>query len=589
MTNPSTEEKRKSKSRFSLKKKLSSTRKKNKNRSSNINKTTNGGNGEGSAEFGCSSGSFHEPSEELTNQAQHDELQSSDETEDKPDTQKRDRRKSNLKNKALLGNAGNAGNPKKTASSDNNNNNSNNSKRPNKKKSAVPNNKVPSGHAQVPVQSNVPASAYGLNKQINGKNVQYTVNEKGESVQFSVNKKGVPELWLQVDHDQCLVSPMTIASASSSSLSTTQQSLDSQPMSSSKQDLFMKTSLLTIGEGGKPKENGVRPKVNSLMGERTSENIEDDGEDDDSIAAEEQLLNQFDDTYKKAAAELPKPRAKNKKVAGKKKKKKEKDKKKRSKATESGDEDDRKTQPQSNSAMPSAKIPSLEERSSIKLPPAKNGGKSVKKIKRKSEKARVKDMKAIAEDEPTKDMKAIVEEPISPPPAPPRPQTTPPSAGGGRRVSRRIQRINSTPASTFSSLDTSSPEPKDSKARASVMLSPIRQGSLSKSTRSSTYESPRRMNLKDLRKRFGSQQSEISLSLSPAARAAGSYGEVPSELQAYGRPTDQRSKRPGLKRKEYRMSQRSLRNLEPESSVSDDDQDDNLVEYLKSSNYKLDL
>lgn len=560
MANPSTEEKRKSKGRFSLRKK-SSSKKKTKNRL--INKTTNG---EVSAEFLAFSGSLHEPSAEMSPQPPNIHTQAQHESEEKEDRQpeKRDRRKSKHKQKASSGNHATQ-QPKKTSSDPN--------KLANKKKSAP---KVEDRH--LPDQSNAPVNAYGLDKQSKGKSVQYKINDKGESVQFSVNQKGVPELWLQVDHDQCLVSPMTVNSsaysASSSSLSTTQQSLEDrkeEPMSASKQDLFMKTSLLTIGLDGKPKENGVRPKAKSLMGEQ-----ETSDSDDDSIAAEEQLLNQFDDTYKKAS-ELPKPRGK-KKAAVKKKKKKEKDKdkdkKKRAKAAESGDEDDRKAQPQSNSVMPSTKIPSLEERSSIKLP-AKNG-KSGKKIKRKSEKVRA------------KDMKAIDEEPVSPTPQPPPPEVSPPSSGG-RRVIRRIQRINSTPAPTFATLDTSSPpQVNDTKLNGSVAMANNKKGS-SNTTRSSTYESPKRMNLKDLRKRFGSQQSDAYLGLSPAALAAGGYGEMPSELQVYGRPSDQRSKRPGLKRKEYRMSQRSLRNLAPESSGSEDDQDGNLVEYLKNSNYKLDL
>ncbi|KAL3933434.1 MAG: hypothetical protein SGBAC_010398 [Bacillariaceae sp.] len=495
----------------------------------------------------------------IRTQAQHE----SEETEGRQ-SEKRDRRKSKQKQKASSGNHV-AQQPKKTSSDP--------KKLTNKKKSAP---KVEDGH--LPDQSNVPVNTYGLDKRSKGKSVQYKINDKGESVQFSVNQKGVPELWLQVDHDQCLVSPMTVNSsaysASSSSLSTTQQSLEDrkeQPMSASNQDIFMKTSLLTIGEDGKPKENGVRPKAKSLMREQ-----ETSDSDDDSIAAEEQLLNQFDDTYKKAS-ELPKPKGK-KKAAIKKKKKKEKDKdkdkKKRAKAAESGDEDDRKAQPQSSSVMPSTKIPSLEDRSSIKLP-AKNG-KSGKKIKRKSEKVRA------------KDMKAIDEEPVSPTPLPPPPEVSPPSSGG-RRVIRRIQRINSTPAPTFATLDTSSPQQvNDTKLHGSVAMAKNKKGS-SNTTRSSTYESPKRMNLKDLRKRFGSQQSDTHLGLSPAALAAGGYGEIPSELQVYGRPSDQRSKRPGLKRKEYRMSQRSLRNLAPESSGSEDDQDGNLVEYLKNSNYKLDL
>mmetsp|Transcript_11130 Transcript_11130/g.26831 ORF Transcript_11130/g.26831 Transcript_11130/m.26831 type:complete len:581 (-) Transcript_11130:1931-3673(-) len=580
MPNPSTEEKRKNKGRFSLRKKNSSNKKKHKK------KNGSNGPGEGSSEFLSSPGSLQEPSEEMSpqspnhnnhNHAQHE----AEETEEKH-TEKRNRRKSKHKHRASANSGNNPGNSaqqKKASSSSADPN-----KLPNKKKAAahkVENGRVPAGQS-----NNAPVSAYGLDKQAEGKNVQYTVNEKGESVQFSIDQKGVPELWLQVDHDQCLVSPMTVNSsayASSSSLSTTQQSMDSKdPMSASKQDLFMKTSLLTIGEGGKPKENGVRPKVNSLMGGRTS----DTDDDDDSIAAEEQLLNQFDDNYKKAS-ELPKPKGK-KKVAGKKKKKKEKDKdsskdkKKHSKSAErmemSGDEDDRKAQSQSNSIMPSAKIPSLEERSSIKLP-AKNG-KSGKKVKRKSEKLKA------------KDMKATFEEPTSPNPPPPPPTTTPPSSGGGRRPVRRIRRINSVPASTFATMDTSSPvATKDVKTRTSVAVGNNNKKGSSNTTRTSTYESPRRMNLKDLRKRFGPQQSEAALTLSPAARAAGGYVEMPTELQAYGRPSAdlQRPKRPGLKRKEYRMSQRSLRNLEPESSVSDDDEDGNLVEYLKNSNYKLDL
>jgi len=402
-----------------------------------------------------------------------------------------------------------------------------------------------------------PASTYGLNQHAEKKNVQYTVNETGESMQVSV------------DHDQCLVSPMTVSSssfgpASSSSLSTTQQSLDSKDrqdatrMSTSNRDLFMETSLLTIGESGKKK----------VSAEDTGKSSDDD-ESDDSIAAEEHL---YDDTNKDAS-KSPKKASGKGKVTRKERKKKDKQKKKtKKKVVEiSGDRDDRKAQPQTTTVVPSAKIPSLEEISSTKL--STNNGKSGKKIKRNFEKVR-------------SPYKSIGEIPDAPPPAdrtPPPPALTLPTSASGKVHGRpRIQLKRSLSASAFASAKLTSPKAGKSDSTATTA---VRRSS---SARTHSHDSSRRMGLEELRERFGAQHESIP-TLSPIAAAAVGHVEMPAELQAYGLPDVHRAKRPGLKKKEYRMSQRSLRNLEPELSGTDDDEDDNLVAYLKNSKYKLDL
>ena len=67
---------------------------------------------------------------------------------------------------------------------------------------------------------------------------QYSVHEKGEMIEFKINDQGMPELWLQVDHSQVLVSPLTEAHAKPRS----------GIMSTSKKNIMTKISLLSIHE-----------------------------------------------------------------------------------------------------------------------------------------------------------------------------------------------------------------------------------------------------------------------------------------------------------------------------------------------------
>lgn len=401
-------------------------------------------------------------------------------------------------------------------------------------------------------------------------NVQYAVNEKGEFVQFSINQKGIPELWLQVDHSKCLVSPLTVNSNAYPHLNTSTGEI--VMMSNSKKNLMMKTSLLSIVENDNLKNNTPR----GLMG-----SSEVDGEDSDG--AEERFLSQYkhlnvndkvtvsprpNATATAAVVEKTKATTKSSRNSSSGAKKKVKKKKRRNSGDRwdmSGDEEEQGAKTQGNSAVPSAKIPSLEQRISVKIP---SSSKSNRNKKEKSSSRHKKDS--------SKSPKVVEERKKA------STHNNKSSSGtGGRRKIRRSHSMPRQPPSPHANNTKNEKQPKEPPERGITR-------SISYKTYSHNNSDQKKMGVSELRDRFGSERSLLADDNEYYDTNGEPYVEMPAELQAYGLPAKvKRQKgRPSLEQKEYQMSKRSLRNLEPDSS--DDEEDENLVKYLKTS-YKMDL
>jgi hypothetical protein len=246
------------------------------------------------------------------------------------------------------------------------------------------------------------------------------------------------------------------------------------------------------------------------------------------------------------------PKVKMNKEKGKKKKKKKDKKKKPGERWDiAGDEAEQGARTQGNSVVPSTKIPNLERRSSVRIPssskPRKKSSSKIKKSDKSGKKKESKTPKAEEEDE------------------------------------LKLENKSSTRRNSF-------PPPPSEPSQQSQQSEKSTQKVLTRSASYKTYShnGGHRMDVTELRERFGSQRNlhtdqEHQYHEEDDSSA---HVEKPTELKAYALPAKVKPARPGLPRKGYQMSERSLQNLDPESA--DDDEEDNLLKYINSS-YKMDL
>jgi hypothetical protein len=302
---------------------------------------------------------------------------------------------------------------------------------------------------------------------------------------------------------------------------------------------MLKTSLLSIGEKN---TNANQATPEPLMGATA----EDSDETDERFLSQYQHLN----VNEKKLSPVVSPKVKTNK-GKKKKKKKDKKKKPGERWDIFGGEAEQGAKTQGNSVVPSTKIANLERRSSLKIPSSsKQGKKSSSKIKKSDKSGKKKESrspKTEEENEPKVENKS------------------------SRR--RKIRR-NSSP---------SEPSPSQQSEK-----SPQRVLSRSVSYKTYSHDGGHRMDVTELRERFGSQRNLYADEEDQYQEDDESSAnvEMPTELQAYALPAKVKPARPGLHRKGYQMSERSLQNLDPESA--DDDEEENLLKYLNSS-YKMDL
>eukprot|EP00980_Cylindrotheca_fusiformis_P005148 scaffold1089_cov117-Cylindrotheca_fusiformis.AAC.11 len=418
-----------------------------------------------------------------------------------------------------------------------------------------------------------PVSATDLYGTMNG-DVKYAVNEKGEYVQFSIDEQGVPELWLQVDHSKCLVSPMTVNSPYYPNSSSSSQR-SSAILSHSKKHLMMKTSLLSVDEHMR-----THPTPKKLI-----------GEEDESTAAEERFLSQYqhlnvNNEATKSILSNKSSHSEKGKASGdgsKKKKKKEKQKKHSGQSSSSGDEEEHGARAKGTRVNPSTKIRSQGQRSSNDLSycsehvprtpvrlvkPSKSRSLEPKPSPKNPHSSKHGKKTSISKKDKKTEKSSKKKE------------LSPKSHGETGKVVNKSNGYRKVRRST--SMPPSAPPKEEKRIEATAPLLEKPQPGVRRSVSHKTYSHTAgpRMGLRELRDRFGSDRS---LRTDGSGKSGGgAYVEMPTELQAYGLPAEVKKARPGLQRKEYQMSQRSLRNLDPESSDDDDDKED-LVKYLTSS------
>jgi hypothetical protein len=376
------------------------------------------------------------------------------------------------------------------------------------------------------------------NTQQHSNNAEYIVNERGEFVQFSMNQNGVPELFIQVNTLQCLLSPLTVNS-------------ESYESNGSKKRVIMKTSLLNINEN------------------RLDEHIEEDSEDDLFLQHYQHLSEHLyvSESVNEGNMELPKRSSKSK-----------------SKSSRWGVNDRR---------PPNRKRSSLSKNRPRTSSSSNNQKrKSKKKGKRNSNKPKSEDSwwNLAEEDE---ELVADLQSSNSLLPSPslsarksrPRDQKDISSSkkcsgkGNDRAKSKRQNRMSKKPFSATRQTDGNEPLKRN-----------LTRSTSSASFSSSNSNSARSLDLEELKEQFGSSKplrfknlDEVVDDNDEAVRA-----ELPNTLQAFSRslmlPTQSRimKKNRKLDVSDYQMSERSLQNLDPDPSDSDHGEDD-LKKYLNAS------